>query len=395
MMKLVHAGDVHLSLEERDYSLQVLSGIVELARSEKASYLVLAGDVFDSFRDAESLRADFREAIAPLRDACEVLYLPGNHELLERGQKSLRALDLGIVTLLDRSPCQCLVRDGLEFLAIPHQPAYRDYRSWPIPGKGGRLRVAVAHGVVNGLSYAGVEEEAGGSALDPDLFHRFQVDYAALGHIHARREEVRQGLRIAYPGSARVWRRREYGERGVNLLSAPVGGGRAASPLAGTCGLPPAAPAIHGYRGTSPSMAPAAPLQVDFVPLAQAGQYREIALPVGFEGDIEEPRLETDRWGERDWICLVLSGIVEDENAVARLEGELQRRYARRVRRLEIRREGIAVLPGIAAQPLAERFLRQWRQVEPPADRPDARRVWLRARELGFEGIRAVMEDRP
>ncbi len=360
MTELIHAADVHLSSDprEKDYSLAVLAAIVERARTDRAAWLVLAGDVFDTFRDAEALRAEFRRIVAPLEGSCEVLYLPGNHEQPERGAGSLRALDLGAVTLLDGLPFTTLARDGVDFLAIPHQADYRDYRDWPVAPKDGRPRVAVAHGVVNGLSYAGLEEETGGSALDPDLFLRFGVDYAALGHIHARREETRGSLRLAYPGSARVWRRGETGERGVNRVTLAAGPGGA--------------------------------LRVEFAPLPEAGRYRPVALPVGFDGGIEDGRLGAEAWGGRDWVCLELSGIVEDEAAVARLEGALRRAHEQRVRRLEIRREGLGVLPGIAGQPLAEKFLRLWREAEPRG----AQEAWLRAREMGLQRIRRLLEDR-
>lgn len=375
MIELIHAADVHLSADprEREYSLSVLAAVVERARAGRAAWLVLAGDVFDSFRDAEALRAEFRRLIAPLAGGCEVLVLPGNHEQPERGAGALRALDLGAVTLLDGLPFTLLSRDGLEFLAVPHQADYRGYRDWPVAPKGERPRVAVAHGVVNGLSYAGLEEETGGSALDPDLFQRFGVGYAALGHIHARREEVRDGLHLAYPGSARVWRRGETGERGVNRVAL------------GADGAP----------------------RVEFVPLPEAGRYRPLPLPVGFDGTIEEGRLGAGAWGGRDWVCLELSGIVEDEATVARLEEALQRAHGKRVRRLEIRREGVGVLPGIAGQPLAAKFLRLWREAEPPgstespgpavaggAPPPGVQEVWLRARELGLQRIRRLLEDR-
>lgn len=358
MSILVHAADLHLTSApgEKDYSLGVLAALVERARQEKAAFLLLAGDVFDSFREAEALRAEFRRLIAPLREGCEVLFLPGNHEALERGAGSLRALDLGAAVLLDRLPFSLLVRGEAEFLAIPHQDGYRDYREWPVPPRGERPRVAAAHGVVNGLSYGGPEEESGGAALDPDLFRRWGVAYAALGHVHARREEERDGVKLAYPGSARVWRRGETGERGVNRVA---------------------------LDGSSPP-------RVEFVPLAAAGRYRPVPLPVGFDGSIEERRLEAGDWGPRDWVGLELAGIVEDEGTVARLEEALRRAHGRRVRRLEIRREGIGVLPGIAAQPLAAEFLRLWREAEPR----EGREAWLRARGLGLERIRRMLEHR-
>ena len=89
----------------------------------------------------------------------------------------------------------------MEFLAVPHQEEYAGYDTWAVPPKAAPWRIALAHGIVAGMAYRGPDAEGGGSALDPDLFARFQVDYAALGHIHGRRHQVLGGLTMAYPGS--------------------------------------------------------------------------------------------------------------------------------------------------------------------------------------------------
>jgi len=246
----------------------------------------------------------------------------------------------------------------VEFLTIPHQANYSDYRQWKVPQKQATLRVAVAHGVVVGVSYAGPDQETGAGVLDPDIFARFSVDYAALGHIHIRRRENSNNTIISYPGSARVWRRGELGERGVCLLN------------------------------TDESLIP------DFLALSTAGQYREYALPLSLEGKARNLSKEARSWSSSDFIHISFTGLVEEENVVASLEEELRKEHGDKVRKLEIVRDKVSVLPGISSQPIAGRFLALWEQKEPEPGQELKRRVWLRARELALAEIKRVIEAR-
>ncbi len=357
MVQLIHCADLHLSQSERDYSLAVLSEIITVVEEYKAPYLILAGDIFDSFESAEALKSEFRKRIYSLKNLCEILFLPGNHEELQGKNRSLSSLDLGPVTLLERKPFQMALRESVEFLAIPHQENYSDYRDWAIPEKKMSTRIAIAHGVVAGLSYTGTEEESGGSALDPDIFLRFQVDYAALGHIHNRKNEAIDGITLSYPGSARVWRRKEFGERGVNLVSLDKN------------------------------------IEVLFLPLSSAGQYREYNLPLNLMGEAEGLESIGNEWKEPDWIQLIFSGIVENENDAAAMEEELLRKH-RKIRKIEVDREKVSAFPGIASHPLAKEFLRIWKQMEPDEDRLYEKAAWLRAREMALGEIKNHLEVR-
>jgi exonuclease SbcD len=355
---ILHVADLHLADSEREYSFSVLEEIVTLAQRQNVTFLLLSGDTFDSFGDAESLRGSFRRTLEKLGSSCEVLFLPGNHEEIGRGNKSLGSLDLGPITLLDTKPFSLISREGVEFLAIPHQPNYSDYSQWKVSPKQQELRVALAHGVVLGMSFAGLDQETGAGAIDPDMFSRFQVDYAALGHIHQRRRETLDHGIICYPGSSRVWRRGELDERGAFLLN--------------TAGR----------------------LQVEFLPLNSAGQYREYDLALNLEGKGEDLSRKAESWSSSDWVHIKFSGLVEEEGVVASLETEIQKRYRDRVRRLEIDREEVSVLPGIASQPLARRFLTLWEQKEPEPAQESERRIWLRARELALAEMKRVLEAR-
>ena len=358
-IRLIHCADLHLSRSEKEYSFSVLDEILKAVEQHRARYLILAGDIFDSFAEAEALRTEFRRRLQPFGDR-RILFLPGNHEQLQRGRKTLAGIDLGPIQILDQEPFGLLEEESFEILAIPHQNSYSGYRNWGVPKKKKKLRLAVAHAVVSGLSYTGIDQESGGSALDPDLFQQFEVDYAALGHIHSGRQERQGRTLLCYPGSARVWRRGELGSRGVQLL---------------TLG---------------------ATVDLETIPLKIAGQYREYTLPLGFEGQIGDLSPVHDDWKESDWVKLILSGVVEDEHLAQNLEENLKQKYRGSIRHLEIDRDQVASLPGIGSHPLAKKFLEAWRKLEPArgSDPESLRRVWLRAGEIGIQEIKSLLESR-
>ena len=177
-----------------------------------------------------------------------------------------------------------------------------------------------------------------------------------MGHIHSRRDEAYGPALISYPGSSRVWRRGEAGPRGVNLVMIDQA------------------------------------VRVDFRPLASAGEYRPCHIPLTPEGTIEDPGALGASWEKNDWIDLSFSGIVEDENTVAELEKRLCLEHAGRVRKIEIDRNEVQPLPGILSQPIVEKFLDIWKKQEPDFTDERAYRIWLKARQMGLEQIKKVME---
>jgi DNA repair exonuclease SbcCD nuclease subunit len=363
MPRLLHAADLHLSQRagERAYGLDVLRELVAVARARAVDAVLLCGDVFDTARDAEALRGDFRDAFAELGAPC--LYIPGNHEDDGTDYRTLRALDFAPVELLAQRPFSLRRlgegEDAFEILAMPHQGAAVETGDWSVPAKAARFRVAMAHGVVPGLCYTGPDVEEGGGALGADLFARCGVDYAALGHVHDRRATTLDGVVIAYSGSARVWRSGESGERGVMIVDLDEG------------------------------------VRAAFVPLASAGHFRGYDVPLSLEGEIAVP--DADSWGRADYVELRLSGVVDDENAVRAAEERLRATHGDRVRRLEVKRGEFAVLAGIHTQPLARRFLEALEAKRPQASEPDfeaKERVWLRAREVGLVHIKRALEAR-
>lgn len=374
MKTIIHSADLHLAVEEQDYSFKVLSEVLQIAKKKSADFLLFAGDLFNSFKDAEVLRVLFREQLAEFKKVlprCEVLFLPGNHEYLRIGQTKLTHLDLGPLTVLEETPFSLLSFPELEILAIPHQSHYKNYIEWSVPPKQAPFRLAIAHGSVSGMTYmgtangaAGIDgadsspEEEGGAVLDPDIFTRFKVDYAALGHIHATRQQKTGATLLYYPGSARVWRKGELGPRLCNCIQ------------------------LDKQITVSPFI------------LQSAGQYRYCEWPLDLNGELPARSRDTTAWRKEDWLVVHLTGVVEDERKVAALANKLNDHYGPQVRRLEVLRDDVLVLEGIASQPVARKFLALWEKQAPAADDFHARKVWLKARELALHKVVEYLKAR-
>lgn len=359
MAKIIHTADLHLKAAEKVYCYAVLDEILALAASEKADFLVIAGDLFDSFADFEALRKEVRHKFFSLHEAgTRVIYIPGNHES-RGGSSDLAAFSFDPAQFYARPPFAFFEADGVEFVCVPHAANYDGYRDWKLPPKGeGRTRVAVLH-ALNSAIYAGPEEEPGSRAgvIEDDFFSRFAVDYAALGHVHAGRVQRLGGAVACYPGSPRVWRAhpREAGPKTVSVVE--------------TGSLP---------------------VSVRAVEIQAAGRYREFGLPVGPDGapsPADAQRVEAAA-GPRDQVRVVFSGVVEDENAALAAAEALRARLAARCRHAEVLLE-TAVASAIRSSDLAKSFLAGMEEVRPDDEAGQDYRRWLLARQYGLQEIAA------
>ncbi len=364
MAKILHTADLHLRTgDERAYCLSVLDAIVRLAVKEKPDVFLIAGDLFDSFSDLKELRGEFASRIKPLAGLCEIIFLPGNHENLRR-DAPLENFDLGAAKPAYTAPFGFYVLGGVEFVCAPHAESYGGYRDWAVPPKDpARARVLVMHGL-NSRIYTGPEEETDAKAgvIDDGLFTRFGADYAALGHVHGRREERFGATLAVYPGSPRVWRGspRETGPRGVYLVE------------------------------TAPGAAAA-----KFVPLPEAGQFRRYEIPLGLDGnpapaDLERIRTEC---GPEDFLSVAVSGTADSDQTAIEAEKKLEKEFAPSVRKYEARPRAVEVIENISGNPLAAEFLAELEKIKPGPGTEEERK-WLYARRFGCEAIAARLKKK-
>lgn len=346
-MKIIHCADLHLAEQDKEYAFSVLNEIVDITNKHKADMLIFAGDTFNSFSDVEKLRSDFRKTISLLSSECRVMLLPGNHDLLGSNKRNLVHFDFGDAEVLAEEPFGLKQYKDIEILSIPHQENYNRYTEWSVPPKSLQYRIAIAHSTIADMSFAGIDEEENTSIMDSDIFSRFNVDYAAMGHIHSSRKAKSGVCLIVYPGSARVWRGSQYeaGQKKIILLE------------------------INNAIETKELI------------LIKAGQYREYTWPLTLKGNLPDISRDTELWGEYDFINIELRGIVDDENPIKNIIKNIKNEWGSpKTRKINIIKDDVDVFPGISSHPIAKKFLEIWEKKKDLF----AEEVWFKAREEGL-----------
>ncbi|MEI7529580.1 MAG: metallophosphoesterase [Elusimicrobiota bacterium] len=366
MLRVLHASDLHLNTgADKQYGLEVLRELIGLANSRQADFLLLAGDLFDSFRDLKdnALLAAVRLEMQALRKECRALYIPGNHEDLGRGHKDkLSNFNFGRLELMADAASsfggKTAETPDAEFVCVPHAADYSGYRGWQLPAKTpGRARVLLMHGA-NSAVYRGPDQEEQLAGVIPDsLFAWLEADYAALGHVHAARETLIGGALAVYCGSARVWRKWEEGPRKAVYFE--IDGGKI------------------GPRQD--------------LTLGSAGEFRFFTLPVNPDSSIAPAAMQAllDQCPApyKDYLVVKFSGLVEDANALAEVKKVVETVIgAKNPRRLEVLSDDVENCGGLAENALARQFLEKLDARRPPEGSPGMP-LWLAARRLGLAAL--------
>lgn len=217
-MKFLHTADWQIGkpfarISDPDKAARVRSERIEailrigdLARTEKASFVLVAGDLFDSFTAEKSTVSAACSAIG--RIEIPVLAIPGNHDhggpgclwnqdFFKQEQKSLAP---NFRMLLDREPVEL---DDALLLPCPllRQHETEDPTGWirslDLPAHSSeKPRIVLAHGSVHGFdSSADSEDEIGAGApnlIAIDRLPSSEIDYIALGDWHGTKEVSEQ-----------------------------------------------------------------------------------------------------------------------------------------------------------------------------------------------------------
>jgi DNA repair exonuclease SbcCD nuclease subunit len=182
--------------------------MVDYAKENKIEYVVIAGDMFDANR---VLRRAQKYALGVMREAPEVtfLYLKGNHD---------SGFDFGAdelpenLKIFDSQTWQYFSPDGesFTFAGINSLDTEQTYEALSLDED--RINIVVLHG-----------EDASGigeNRINLRLLKKKNIDYLALGHIHAYRQEKldRRGV-WAYSGCIAARGFDECGDKGFLVVN--------------------------------------------------------------------------------------------------------------------------------------------------------------------------------
>jgi DNA repair protein SbcD/Mre11 len=229
-MKLVHAADLHLDsaltgltryesapVEEiRGATRRAFAKLVALCLEERASLLVLAGDLFDGdWRDV-STGLFFAKQLGQLCEAgVQVAWIRGNHDAVSQIRRSVRLPEAVFEFSAERAETR--VFEQLGVAVHGRSFAKRDVTedlaaSYPERTRGA-LNVGLLHTALEGRSghdrYAPCRVET--------LVNR-GYEYWALGHVH-QREVVNQDPFVVFPGNLQGRHARELGDKGATVVS--------------------------------------------------------------------------------------------------------------------------------------------------------------------------------
>ena len=223
-MKFLHLADLHLGKRLNDFSfledqVRLLCQVEEIARSERADAVLIAGDVYQKASPQSEAMAAFDQFITRLKEMeLAVFVISGNHDSAERvafGAHLLAGSQVYVSPVFEGVPAPIPLTDAygpvdiylLPFLKpamvrhiYPDEPieSYSDAlgcvlrRCAPDPA---RRSVLVAHQFVAGATACESEEPSVGGldCVDAALFDGF--DYVALGHLHSPQKVGRDTLR--------------------------------------------------------------------------------------------------------------------------------------------------------------------------------------------------------
>ncbi|MBW1990984.1 MAG: DNA repair exonuclease [Deltaproteobacteria bacterium] len=235
----VHCADLHLdspfeglhALEPdiaqvlRRATFQAFDNIIDLAVKEKAAFLIVAGDVYDSAHRSLSAQLRFRESLRRAAEAgvqCFVAH--GNHDPLSGWEAEL-ALPEGVHRFGGDRVEQFAVRQGDEILARVYGISYptREIKDNLVPRFPRKVDGPFAIGVLHGNVGGDPNHDNYAPCSLSDLVS-CPMDYWALGHIHNARILREEAPCVVYPGTPQGRNVRETGARGCFLVRVDAGG---------------------------------------------------------------------------------------------------------------------------------------------------------------------------
>ncbi|HEY0331022.1 MAG TPA: metallophosphoesterase [Rhodopseudomonas sp.] len=238
----IHAADLHidsplagLSLKDKAVAARfaqagrrAVEALIEQTIASKASFLIIAGDIFDGDWKDVSTGLFFARALGALdRAGIPVFLVKGNHDAA-----SVMSRDLpypGSVRVFSAGKAETVAlepqRVALHGRSFPHRLTADFVESYP-PRRDGWLNIGVLH-----TSLDGTRSHDGYAPCSVEDLKRFGYDYWALGHVHAA-AVVCDDPWIVYPGNLQGRSVRETGAKGAMRVTVEDGRIVEVTPLA-------------------------------------------------------------------------------------------------------------------------------------------------------------------
>lgn len=230
MFKFIHCADIHLDSplrgldryegapvdEIRLATRRALENMVALARTEKADFVLIAGDLFDGDWRDYNTGLFFTHQMAVLRESgTRVVIIAGNHDADNKMSRSLRWPD-NVKVLASREPESYRMDDigvvvhGQSFATATVTEDLSQSYPLPLPGM---FNIGLLHTCLTGREGHEPYAPCTLAALSAKGY-----DYWALGHVHTR-EVLCEQPPVVFPGNLQGRHIRETGPKGCMLVS--------------------------------------------------------------------------------------------------------------------------------------------------------------------------------
>jgi DNA repair exonuclease SbcCD nuclease subunit len=219
-MKILHSSDLHLNSKYPE-RLEALEKIILAAGKENVDLVLIAGDFFDSSREANKLRPALRDKLSSL--PFKILVIPGNHDY------SVYTSDLNFgndIKILQKKPYEIVELEDLKVVAVPY--ANQDFNDLVFNLKKeidtGKVNVLLIHCSLDVpfLKESGFGDEKRQLYLpvNSKVLAEIGFDYVLAGHFHSQYAEsiISDKTVFIYSGSPELEQELEtYNMRNVNL----------------------------------------------------------------------------------------------------------------------------------------------------------------------------------
>lgn len=209
-MKIAHTADVHIKDKP---TLDAMRAVVSTAERQGASLLLVAGDLFDKDHSYQAIEGELVGILEEFTG--EILVIPGNHDA-EFLRTRTRLSDNCRVLESESG----VVREDLgdaELIALPYREraALEDYGDL---GADPARSILMAHGsfYTSEFFYDSSDRKSYFPIFEEDVRGKYR--YVALGHYHKQILKRFGATEVVNPGSPRVTRAGDFGERVVSIL---------------------------------------------------------------------------------------------------------------------------------------------------------------------------------